>query len=233
MFPPAENDRAIRFSCGKRPVECSRLMLAMALSILVHAMLVLPESFNISARGGGEGSVSPHIFARLVDHRNGRSPEVVERVQVGSEKQIETTEISTQNQSDDIQPITTHPGKDYLPLPQESSGLGVEIPEMRYFSSDLLTVRPYPLTQLESPDLREPLQNVGEGRVVLRVWVSNVGEVTATETESTNLPIAVHEAVVSAFQRIRFKPGEIDGKPVGSILRVEMTYEDIRLSAVE
>jgi hypothetical protein len=208
-------------------------MLAMALSILVHAMAVLPASFKISARGGDGVTVAPHIAARLVDPRNGRSPEGAEHVQVASEKQIDTTEMRTQNQSDEIPADATHPEKEDSTLPKKSSGLDAGVPGIRYFSSEFLTVRPYPVTQLESPDLRKPLQNGNVGRVVLRVWVSDAGEITATETEFNDMPMAVHEAVVAAFQRMRFMPGEIDGKPVGSILRIEMTYEDIRLSVAE
>lgn len=233
LFPPFEKNRSIRFSYGGLSAESSRLMLALTLSILAHAMVILPTSFRISARVGEGGSVAPHIAARLVDLHDGSSPEGAEDVRLDSEKQIETAEKRLQNQSDDIPPDTTSPGKDDSPLAQKSPGVGIEIPEMRYFSSDLLTVRPYPLTQLESSELRKPLLNGNVGKVILRVWVSDVGEVTAIETEFTDMPIAIYEAFVAAFRHMRFKPGEIDGKPVGSILRIEMSYEDIRLSVAE
>ena len=235
LFPLFEKNRSIRFPFGGLSVESSRLMLALTLSVLAHAMVVLPASVRISARGDDGVPVVPYIAARLVDLRNGRSPEEgTENVQVASEEQTETTEERRpQSQSDDIPPDSTAPGKDDSPLSQRSPGVGIEVPELRYFLSDLLTVRPYPLTQLESPELRKPLLNGSVGKVVLRVWVSDVGEVTAIETEFADMPIAVYEAFVTAFRRMRFKPGEIDGKPVGSILRIEMSYEDIRLSVAE
>ena len=100
---------------------------------------------------------------------------------------------------------------------------------MPYYSSDLLTVRPYPLTILETPEMLEPLPVDVTGKVVLKAWISDTGEVTATETEFTDMPKAIHEAIVAAFRGMRFMPGKIDGKAVGSIMRIEMTYEDFRL----
>jgi hypothetical protein len=227
MFSILEKNRSIRFSCGPQSVEWPRFLLALALSVLAHAMAVLPGNFKNSAHEGERGSFAPHIVARLV----GSSAGGAEDVQVVSEKQVEATEKQFQYPSDAIQPDTTPLGKDNSLLPQKSVEPVLETPEMRYFSSDLLTIRPYPLTQLESPDLSNSLLNGSAGRIVLKVWVSDAGEVTATETEFTEMPIEVHEAIVAAFQRMRFMPGEIGGKPVGSILRIEMTYEDIRLSA--
>lgn len=114
-------------------------------------------------------------------------------------------------------------------MPEPNQGNGIGSPEMHYFSSDLLTVRPYPLTILETPELLDPLPVDADGRVVLKVWISDAGEVTAMETEFTNMPATTHEAIVAAFLGMRFMPGKIDGKAVRSHMRIEMTYEDFRL----
>lgn len=233
MFPSPEKNRSIRFPGGRQSVEWSRLMLALALSVLAHAMVALPAIFTNSTRVGDGVSVAPHVAARLVGPRNGGFSEGAEHIQIASEKQIEAMDKQLQNHADVIPPDTTPPGTDNSPLSQKSPKLGLEVPEVRYFSSDLLTVRPYPLTHLESPDLRESVLNGNEGRVVLRVWVSDAGEVAATETEFTDMPTALSESIVAAWQRMRFMPGEIDGKAVGSVLRIEMTYEEFRLSAAE
>lgn len=102
-------------------------------------------------------------------------------------------------------------------------------PEVKYFASELLTVRPYPLTVLENPEGMEKVPDDLSGKVVLKVWISDTGEVSATEIELAEMPLPHAEAMASAFRRMRFMPGEIDGKRVGCIMRIEMTYEDFRL----
>lgn len=64
---------------------------------------------------------------------------------------------------------------------------------------------------------------------MLSVWVSAEGVVVAAETEYTDMPESIHEASVAAFLRMRFSPGKIDGVPVGSVMKIEITYEDFRL----
>ena len=232
MFPYIEKSRSIRFLLGRQPFELSRLVLAVALSILAHAMVLLTANFKISSHGWAGGSATTYVIARLADHRNGKSPEGVEPAQVVSEEQVEATGPQFQNQSKDV-PASVYPQKESFSLPGEDSGFGAEASSPAYFSSDLLTVRPYPITQLETPDLRKPLQKGNFGRVVLRVWISDTGVVSSTETEFSDMPTAECEAIVAAFQRMRFKPGELHGKPVGSIFRIEMTYEDLRLSVAD
>ena len=231
MFPYIENSRFILFFYGRRPGKSLRLILAMVLSILAHAIVLWPANSMVSARDGGV--VATHIVAQLVDPRTGRSPEGVDPVQGASEEQAEAVGRRPQNQSGDISAASAPPQKEGSLLQGKDSGIGVEASGAPYFSSELLTVRPYPITQFESPDLRRTLQKGSLGRVVLRVWVSDTGEVSGTETEASDMPPAEHEAVIAAFQRMRFKPGEMHGKPVGSIMRIEMSYDDLRLSVTE
>jgi len=104
------------------------------------------------------------------------------------------------------------------------------VADQNYFLSELLTVRPYPLTVLD-----EMLVGVNPaemfGKAVLKIWINDTGEIATVETEFTDMPEAFHRGLVAAFERMRFMPGQVDGKPVGSILEIEIGAEDFRLPA--
>ena len=172
--------------------------------------------------------IGPFLSARLVSAHNANSHEKNEHLDAVSEEKLEFGEVFLQNEPVTLQPATPS-GTKYFPEQNPNPVYDSGAREILYFSSDLLAVRPYPLTILESPQMLEPLPVDAEGRIVLKVWISDAGEVTATETEFTDMPATIHEAIVTAFQGMRFMPGQIDGKAVGSIMRIEMTYEDFRL----
>jgi len=213
--------------CGQ-PAGCGRLLPALFLSLLLHVLAVLPP-LSGAAPGGGEGGASRHeITARLVGVANRDTPENDRPPEVLLKEEAAPSAPLHGNDSEPLPPGTParegNAGK-----PEKNQGPGNGSGQLRYFPTDQLTVRPYPLTVLEDPGALEPeLESRGD-RVVLKVWISDFGEVTGMETEFTDMPARVHDAVVVAFRRMRFMPGEIDGRRVGSIMRIEMTYKDFRL----
>ena len=60
-------------------------------------------------------------------------------------------------------------------------------------------------------------------RVVLRLLVSERGEVDAVSVLASELPAPAADAVGAAFRALRFSPGEWFGEPVKSRLDVEVT----------
>ncbi len=216
------------FPRGGQSAGWRRLLPALFLSILVHVLAVLLPLFGV-ARGGGEGVASRHeINARLVSAAkadrsdNDGRPEDVVREEVAPSASVHGNDSET--------PPAGAPAREGdSGKPEKNQGPGDGSSPLRYFPSDQLTVRPYPLTVLEDPGMLEPELDGRGDRVVLKVWISDSGEVTAMETEFTDMPVRIHEATVSAFRRMRFMPGEIDGRRVGSIMRIEMTYKDFRL----
>lgn len=213
--------------CGQYAV-CGRLLSALFLSLLVHVLVMLPPLFG-SACGGSEGAVRrQEISARLVGATKADSPESDGRLQdVFKEEAAQSAPL--EDNDPEIIPSEIHVRAGDSPKPDMDQGLGAGARVLRYFPGDQLTVRPYPLTILEDLGMIEPESDDRGGRIVLKVWISDSGEVAEMETEFTDMPAKVHEAVVAAFRRMRFMPGEIDRKRVGSIMRIEMTYTDFRL----
>jgi hypothetical protein len=83
----------------------------------------------------------------------------------------------------------------------------------------------YPLdpVDLDIPEARLPTVR---GTLVLRLWISAQGQVTAFEPESTDLPEEYVTAVGETFATVRFAPALKNGRPVASVLRIEIHTED-------
>lgn len=116
------------------------------------------------------------------------------------------------------------------PVGGPATGRGAEpipFPEETYYPTARLTKRPQPTTaiDLEGPSLR-PV--VASGKIALRLWIDRRGTVVDAEVEAAEMPPMFAAAAVSAFKQARFIPGELDGRPVGAVMRVEISYEDGR-----
>jgi hypothetical protein len=50
--------------------------------------------------------------------------------------------------------------------------------------------------------------------------------VASVEVEKSELPEAVAASAAAAFGKLRFVPGQLNGRPVGSMMRIEVVYYD-------
>ena len=108
--------------------------------------------------------------------------------------------------------------------PAEGSDL-LPIPAPPYYATDQLTKRPQPLAkvELDPPEIR-PI--VASGQMILKLWISERGEVVGGDVEKTEMPEAFSKTAVAAFMGLRFAPGERSGQPVRTFMRIEVTYDD-------
>jgi len=109
-----------------------------------------------------------------------------------------------------------------------ASGAGLlPLQSLAYYTPDQLSKRPQPLAkaELDPPDLN-PI--VASGKLVLKLWIDNGGKVTRIEIESNDLPPKFVGTALRAFERLRFVPGEREGRAVGTVLNIEVVYEDGR-----
>lgn len=101
------------------------------------------------------------------------------------------------------------------------------IPAPPYYTTDELTKRPQPLRMAEL-DTPETAPIVASGKLILRLWIDERGNVAAATVEHSDLPEFFARTAVSAFMNSRFTPGERDGLPVGTVMRIEISYDDNR-----
>lgn len=130
-----------------------------------------------------------------------------------------TTETSIQKAApaEEKQDQEAHEGADLLPIPAPV-----------FYPAEQLSKKPQPTmaTDLEAPEVT-PL--IASGRIILKLWISDLGEVVEVQIEKTNMPLAFSRVAIAGFKRLRFTPGLRDGHPVGSTMRIEVTYDDGRM----
>ena len=92
-----------------------------------------------------------------------------------------------------------------------------------YYRTDELTKPPRP-TSVPKVDVPRSLARSVSGKVVLKLWISELGNVDSVEVESSNLPETVSGPAALAFKKVRFIPGEIDGRRVRTLMTIEVAY---------
>ncbi len=97
------------------------------------------------------------------------------------------------------------------------------IPAPGYSRADELTQPPRPASEPKL-DVPRSVARAVSGEVVLKLWINELGIVESVEVEASSLPGTVSGMVAQAFREQHFVPGEIDGRRVRSLMRIEVTY---------
>lgn len=105
-------------------------------------------------------------------------------------------------------------------LPDEASS--GTLPEPRYYLLRELSVRP---TVLDDATTRLALEGVPAQTVILRLFINEEGGIDRVATEQSVLPEAHAQRLIDAFAQARFLPGQLDGAPVKSQMRIEVRLE--------
>ena len=179
-----------------------RLCAALAVSCLLHAGLVFAPYFGKSSappRTATRPAQEPGP-ARALDVRLGQ-PSAPATAPALPALEVEPRPMSER----------AH-GSDVLPVPAPA-----------YYTADKLTKRPRPVVQPKLDVPREIARAV-TGRVIVKLWINELGSVDSVEVESSNLPTTISGMVAEAFQKVPFEPGEIDGRRVGTLMSIEVTY---------
>ena len=114
------------------------------------------------------------------------------------------------------------------PALNRTEGFGLlPLPAPTYYTTDQLTKRPQPTAEaeLDTPELG-PIP--ASGTIVLKLWITALGDVIAVDVEKTDLPEIFSTTAAAAFRNLRFVPGEINGQPVNTMMRIEVIYDDGR-----
>lgn len=199
-----------------------RLLAALALSSLLHAALVFLPYLGESTRE-----------SRFALAGRQRPPKVINATlaPAGEHKYSDANvparteavpDLSAADRpADAAQPASRHraANADLLPLPAPV-----------YYTTDQLTKRPQPLgiADLDAPETR-PI--VVSGKMVLKLWINEFGVVADVTVEKNELPEVFSRTAVAAFKGLRFVPGERNGQPVSTVMRIEVTYDDGRVRA--
>ena len=120
-------------------------------------------------------------------------------------------------------PPPTTPGHDALSAPNsvtvESVADGLD-----YVPRGLLSVVPVPLGAIEVP-FPESAGGWFEATVQLSVFIDEAGVVQKLRVDRSSGGPALESAAIDAFRQARFSPGQVDGRVVRSVIRVEVEFE--------
>jgi protein TonB len=105
------------------------------------------------------------------------------------------------------------------PGPDDAAGNGPE-----WMPRSMLSVAPRPLAPVNIPFPPE-VSGVLHLRAELSLFIDEDGVVRRVRLDTAPLPAALDEAARGAFLNARFAPGERDGRPVRSWIRVEVAFD--------
>ena len=198
--------------------DALRLAAALALSCLLHAAAALLPFLGRSA-----------VETRLAQKGSQKTPAVINATlaMVGERKYFAQSVPKAAEVKPEAPAVDSPAAEDLLAQAGAEGANLLPLPAQGYYTTDQLTKRPQPVNaiELDSPEI-SPV--VVSGKIVLRLWINEFGSVAEVEIESSELPEAFSRTAVAAFKSLRFAPGERNGLPVGTLMRIEVTYDDGR-----
>jgi len=105
----------------------------------------------------------------------------------------------------------------------------VPAPDAAYLRRSELTVPPEPIDAIIIPDLPPAaMAATGPRTFILTLFINEAGLVERIRVETAAIPQAIEEVARRAFEQARFTPGELNGRPVKSSMRIEVSAAPLR-----
>lgn len=224
----------VRSTQRNRPRKA--LLATFAISILLHLLLILLPYL-------GRHNPGPLVIRKAqsvpVVEASLRMKPVLERVSAGkAHKPALASSSVTQAEPDDsaheASAPTEPPAGDGEPgfwqrlLGEHDLFDLAPLPEDKYFAPDQLSEKP---VALDPVDLDPPAAQgiVAAGKVVMKLWINERGEVDNVSVLSSELPDEIARFATDAFKKTRFAPAMAGGQAVPTVMKIEVTYEDPRV----
>ena len=195
-------------------------MLALGLSLLVHCGLIVVIFFGglVESEQAGLAVSAPVGRVMVVDMNIKDAAFSVAQAVDGTERRA----IPVADKA-----VRLSSSQHHRKIPREDS-----------ISSLLKTVKPYyfavkdltqrPLVARDVPaDFMLIVPDVPSQAATLLMLISEYGDVDKVIVENSLLPEVAQKTVVDEFSKLKFNPGEVDGIPVKSQLRIEIMLEEI------
>lgn len=191
----------------------ARYALAIGASVAAHAVLAL--SIGVSG-GSGRGHDSAANRSMTVLLRVPGDVPASNRIPVSHPDTVLASATETiPSAADGMRDAANEPGLLAMHTPTEP----------HYFSARELTEKPFVLEDIPS-NLVLPLPDVPPQSTVVRLMIDESGNIDRVVMEDSRLPEGAAKLIAEAFEKTRFHPGRINGMPVKSQLRIEITLEN-------
>lgn len=119
-------------------------------------------------------------------------------------------------------PVASESISDTPQPPRPAETASGTLPEPRYYLLRELSVRP---AVLDDATTRLAFEGVPAQTVILRLFINEEGGIDRVAAEQSVLPEMHAQRLIEAFAQARFLPGQIDGAPVKSQMRIEVRLE--------
>jgi hypothetical protein len=221
----------------------ARLMLLMFTSAVLHGLVLYSPTFG----RGSDGTRAKYVASpkatntaftavtlppTLEANAPVAPPQNTPTPEVASPTVSDTTAIAAPpvlSVPDTTTDLATAPPK-AAESPTDSLSLGTSVLPVEgsaFLPTTALTRPPQPVEYIELNPANKPWNKV-EGGVVMTLWIDARGNIVDTKVESNDLPEVVTDFVRRTFEAARFVPGELNGRAVGSMMRIEVRYDDLR-----
>jgi Gram-negative bacterial TonB protein C-terminal len=205
------------------PNPCwKRFCLTLAVSCLLHAALVyMPFLFGASATGA-----TPAMRGGL---KPGQARVLNVTLTTVRKSVISFTETLPAKPNPEKPPAEPGVAAEPRLAPERTGGIAplpIPFAETVYYTTDQLTKRPELLSDSPKLDVPEIELVFTAGTVILKLWINELGVVNSVDIEESSVPAAIAETAAAAFGKLLFAPGELNGRPVGVLMRIEVTYDD-------
>jgi outer membrane biosynthesis protein TonB len=212
LWPSGGRSAALRGGADWR-----RLYAALAVSSLLHTAVLVAPYFGTSSamvRPAGRDAPQPGS-ARILDVRleqAGRSPAAIDG-QSATQTGAAGAPARPAAEEESRQPQHLARGVELLPVPAPA-----------FYPADQLTKSPQPTS---SPVLDVPrrIARAVQGKVTLKLWIDEFGNAVSVKVEQSDVPAVVSALVANAFWKLRYEPGEINGRSVGAQMTIEVIYD--------
>lgn len=91
---------------------------------------------------------------------------------------------------------------------------------------------PRPSSRVIVPFPKE-ITSIGRHTAILALFIDETGLVRRVRVDGPSLPKPMEEAARDAFLQAHFSPGEIDGRRVKSLIRIEVVFDNSPIAAAE
>ncbi len=200
--------------------QVRHLALPLLLSCTIHFLgLVFLFSFPVSIHKGSGGMKQSALQTRLVSSSD------VQKVRGALTPNSENQKPDVAWHENGSPALRREAGKAWPGGAEQAGRPSRSFPHPVFYSVSELTVLPQPLADPEL-ELETGAENPVSGGMVLDLWINEEGHVIHTVPESTDLPESVAWRVEKAFQKLRFIPGELNGRKVGVVMQIEVRYEN-------
>lgn len=209
----------------------TRLWYCLALSILLHALLLKLPGFSPALFGGGDGSGGGRVTVSLrVLDREVPTADVALSPEPAADPapEVEASAAAPPDASPDEagnRETAAEIASSGAPLPVLPSSLPRGIDRDAYLASDSLDVRPVP----EQPiviGFDDPARiDKDRGQVVLVLYVGADGRIDLVDIDRSDVPPDVAEIVAETFRAARMRPGRKDDRPVPARMKILVEFE--------